>query len=90
MSQAKFDKAVKIVQGLPKDGPVKPTTDDQLYVRFRASYLIINSCLAFVVLTLAMCFSSSMPYPTTTACVLKTLIDNAINPQHTYHADWDY
>ncbi|KAJ7096531.1 acyl-CoA-binding protein [Mycena belliarum] len=31
MSQAKFDKAVAIVQGLPKDGPVKPTQDDQLY-----------------------------------------------------------
>ncbi|KAF7791752.1 hypothetical protein EIP86_002776 [Pleurotus ostreatoroseus] len=31
MSQAKFDKAVSIVQGLPKDGPVKPTQDDQLY-----------------------------------------------------------
>ncbi|KZT02275.1 acyl-CoA-binding protein [Laetiporus sulphureus 93-53] len=31
VSEAKFDKAVKIVQGLPKDGPVKPTQDDQLY-----------------------------------------------------------
>ncbi|KAF5337930.1 hypothetical protein D9758_013106 [Tetrapyrgos nigripes] len=30
MSQAKFDTAVKIVQSLPKDGPVKPTQDDQL------------------------------------------------------------
>ncbi|CAE6426649.1 unnamed protein product [Rhizoctonia solani] len=30
MSQAKFDKAVAIVQSLPKDGPVKPTQDDQL------------------------------------------------------------
>jgi hypothetical protein len=33
MSEAKFDKAVKIVQSLPKDGPIKPTQDDQLYVR---------------------------------------------------------
>ena len=33
MSQAKFDKAVAIVQALPKDGPIKPTTDDQLFVR---------------------------------------------------------
>jgi len=30
MSEAKFDKAVKIVQNLPKDGPVKPSQDDQL------------------------------------------------------------
>ena len=34
MSQwdAKFNKAVEVVQGLPKDGPIKPTQDDQLYV----------------------------------------------------------
>lgn len=32
VSEAKFDKAVKIIQGLPKDGPVKPTQEDQLYV----------------------------------------------------------
>lgn len=31
--QAQFDKAVAIVQGLPKDGPVKPSDDDRLYVR---------------------------------------------------------
>jgi len=31
MSQAKFDKAVAIVQGLPKEGPIQPTLDDQLY-----------------------------------------------------------
>ncbi|CAE6413005.1 hypothetical protein ACGC1H_002936 [Rhizoctonia solani] len=30
MSPAKFDKAVKIVQNMPKDGPVKPTQDQQL------------------------------------------------------------
>ncbi|EUC64943.1 acyl CoA-binding protein [Rhizoctonia solani AG-3 Rhs1AP] len=30
MSQAKFDKAVNIVQNIPKDGPVKPTQDQQL------------------------------------------------------------
>lgn len=29
---AKFDKAVEIVQNLPKDGPIKPTQDEQLYV----------------------------------------------------------
>lgn len=39
--QAKFDKAVAIVQGLPKDGPVKPTQDDQLYVR--SFHLILSS-----------------------------------------------
>jgi hypothetical protein len=32
MSESKFDKAVAIIQGLPKDGPVKPSVDDQLYV----------------------------------------------------------
>ena len=33
MSKSKFDKAVEIVQSLPKDGPIKPSQDDQLYVR---------------------------------------------------------
>lgn len=33
MSKAKFEKAAQIIQSLPKDGPIKPTTDDQLYVR---------------------------------------------------------
>ncbi|KAH9957439.1 acyl-CoA-binding protein [Russula dissimulans] len=31
MSETKFNKAVEIINNLPKDGPVKPTTDDQLY-----------------------------------------------------------
>ncbi|KAG5726237.1 Acyl-CoA-binding protein [Termitomyces sp. T112] len=31
MSKAKFEKAAQIIQSLPKDGPIKPTTDDQLY-----------------------------------------------------------
>ncbi|CUA75958.1 hypothetical protein RSOLAG22IIIB_01961 [Rhizoctonia solani] len=30
MSQAKFDKAVSIVQNIPKEGPIKPTQDQQL------------------------------------------------------------
>ncbi len=30
--QEQFDKAVKIVQSLPKNGPVKPTQEDQLDV----------------------------------------------------------
>lgn len=29
---SKFDKAVAIVQALPKDGPIKPSQEDQLYV----------------------------------------------------------
>ncbi|KAH8117774.1 acyl-CoA-binding protein [Phellopilus nigrolimitatus] len=29
--EAKFTTAVSIVQGLPKDGPIKPTQDEQLY-----------------------------------------------------------
>ena len=32
MSKSKFEKAVDIVQALPKDGPVKPSTEDRLYV----------------------------------------------------------
>ncbi|KAI8980071.1 acyl-CoA-binding protein [Trametes punicea] len=31
MSQAKFEKAVAIVQSLPKDGPIQPTQEEQLY-----------------------------------------------------------
>ncbi|KZT29976.1 acyl-CoA-binding protein [Neolentinus lepideus HHB14362 ss-1] len=31
MSQAKFDKAVAIVQSLPKDGPIKPSQEEQLF-----------------------------------------------------------
>lgn len=30
MSETKFNKAVAIVQSLPKDGPIKPTQDQQL------------------------------------------------------------
>ncbi|WVQ82702.1 hypothetical protein IAT38_004834 [Cryptococcus sp. DSM 104549] len=35
--QAQFDKAVAIVKGLPKDGPVQPTQDEQLafYAHFK-------------------------------------------------------
>lgn len=31
--EAKFNKAVEIVQTLPKEGPIQPTQEDQLYVR---------------------------------------------------------
>lgn len=31
MSQAQFEKATSIVQSLPKDGPIKPSQDDQLF-----------------------------------------------------------
>ena len=30
--EAQFNKAVEIVQGLPKDGPVQPSNDDKLEV----------------------------------------------------------
>ena len=32
MSEAKFKKAAEIIQSLPKDGPIKPSQDDQLFV----------------------------------------------------------
>ncbi|KAG8741384.1 hypothetical protein FRC10_002904 [Ceratobasidium sp. 414] len=37
MSKAQFDKAVEIVQGMPRDGPVQPTQDDKLkfYMYFK-------------------------------------------------------
>ncbi|KAF8349065.1 acyl-CoA-binding protein [Amanita rubescens] len=31
MSESQFNKAVETVQSLPKDGPVKPTQEDQLF-----------------------------------------------------------
>ncbi|KAI0789848.1 acyl-CoA-binding protein [Abortiporus biennis] len=31
MSKAQFDKAVAIVQSLPKEGAIQPSQDDQLY-----------------------------------------------------------
>ena len=37
--QAAFDKAVQIVKELPADGPVKPTQDEQLEVRYFAHHL---------------------------------------------------
>ncbi|KIK66586.1 hypothetical protein GYMLUDRAFT_55323 [Collybiopsis luxurians FD-317 M1] len=36
MSKAQFDKAVAIVQGLPKDGPIQPSQDEKLF--FYAHY----------------------------------------------------
>ncbi|KAG8916594.1 hypothetical protein FRC00_014642 [Tulasnella sp. 408] len=36
MSNAKFEKAVKIVQGLPQDGPVQPSNEEKL--KFYAYY----------------------------------------------------
>ena len=32
-SEAQFNKAVEIIQSLPKDGPVKPSAEDRLEVR---------------------------------------------------------
>ncbi|KAJ3483894.1 hypothetical protein NLI96_g6003 [Meripilus lineatus] len=31
MSKSQFEKAVAIVQGLPKDGPIQPSQDEQLF-----------------------------------------------------------
>ncbi|TRM64288.1 acyl-CoA-binding protein [Schizophyllum amplum] len=31
MSESKFTKAVEIIGSLPKDGPIKPTQDEQLF-----------------------------------------------------------
>jgi hypothetical protein len=32
MSKEKFEKAVETVRSLPKDGPIQPSQQDQLYV----------------------------------------------------------
>lgn len=45
MSKAKFDKAVSIVQNLPKEGPIQPTQDEQLFVRPVASPRLARGCL---------------------------------------------
>jgi hypothetical protein len=37
MSEARFNKAVEIVQGLPKEGPIQPSLDEKLLVRFNFS-----------------------------------------------------
>lgn len=40
-SEAQFNKAVDIITNLPKNGPMQPTTDDQLYVRFLQEFFFI-------------------------------------------------
>lgn len=47
MSETQFNKAVEIVKSLPKDGPIKPSVDDQLFVRtpplfFLGSLILIS------------------------------------------------
>ena len=37
MSEAKFNKAVGIVQDLPTEGAIKPSVDEKLVVRFNFS-----------------------------------------------------
>lgn len=57
-SEAQFNKAAEIIQALPKDGPVKPTTDDQLYVRYKLQShdLIYNqSCYSSTNITSKVC-----------------------------------
>ena len=39
---AKFEKAVAIVKGLPKDGPVQPSQTDQLFVSLSRAEEIID------------------------------------------------
>lgn len=41
--QKKFDRAVEIVGGLPKEGSLKPTTDDQLTVSSDVLSLTLRS-----------------------------------------------
>ncbi|ELU40194.1 ACBP domain-containing protein [Rhizoctonia solani AG-1 IA] len=57
MSQAKFDKAASVVQSLPKDGPIKPTQDDQLKVSL-ASY--------------AICVDNNLPHLNTVLFAIQT------------------
>lgn len=42
VSKAKFEKAVEIIQNLPKDGPIKPSQEEQLSVRIMALIDRIN------------------------------------------------
>jgi hypothetical protein len=42
MSKAKFEKAVEIVRSLPKEGPIQPTQDDQLYVRTPFFFRVVH------------------------------------------------
>ena len=45
--QTKFDRAVTIVQGLPKEGPVQPTQEDQLYVSFSSWGIEVSGVMVF-------------------------------------------
>lgn len=49
MSESKFNKAVEIIQALPKEGPIKPSQDDQLFVSS------LELCEEMMNLTLCMC-----------------------------------
>jgi hypothetical protein len=40
-SEAQFNKAAEIIKSLPKDGPVKPSQEDQLFVRYIQSHDLI-------------------------------------------------
>jgi hypothetical protein len=42
MSESKFKKAVEIVQNLPKEGPLQPTSDDKLYVSLVLSSPVVH------------------------------------------------
>ena len=40
-SEAQFNKAAEIIKSLPEDGPVKPSTEDKLTVRYKVMILSI-------------------------------------------------
>ena len=48
-SEAQFKKAAEIIRSLPKDGPVKPTTENHFFVRYIQSHdLIYNQSLTVI------------------------------------------
>lgn len=42
MSKGKFEKAVEIIRSLPKEGPIQPSQDDQLYVRTPFFFRVVH------------------------------------------------
>jgi hypothetical protein len=75
MSEAKFNKAVAIIQSLPKNGPIQPSTDDQLYVRTPV----------FFSLLISLSLSLATPQPSVlqllqARCVLQGAITGHLGP----------
>lgn len=65
MSKEKFDKAVEIVKSLPKEGPIQPTQDEQLYV--------IHAVFSYMHLILGLTTTSFSPTPAPPPLVLLLL-----------------